>query len=110
MAQNSKDLITWQATINSGQPATVRGLHRSPDDEIRADLITQLMCTRKLDTRRFAQRHGVDFDRYFAQGLTRLDALDPGQQLVDRQSANWTVSPDGTLLLRSIAACFDAYR
>ena len=107
-AQNAKDLPTWTAHVESGRPATVKGLCTHADDRIRAEVIQSIMCQGRVDFAEFEQRFGIVFREYFAAELDGLPALaEDGLLALDGRGLQ--VLPRGRLLLRVIAARFDAY-
>ena len=54
------------------------------------------------------RRYDIDFDRYFADALARLQPLaEDGLVMIERMRVS--VSSRGRLLLRIIAMCFDRY-
>jgi oxygen-independent coproporphyrinogen-3 oxidase len=85
-----------------------RGLTLSFDDQVRADVIQQLMCNGYIDTAVIGHRHDIDFDEYFADALEKIDAL-AADGLVKHEGTRITATPRGRLLLRVIAMCFDGY-
>lgn len=107
-AQNAKDIQTWSARIDAGKPATVRGLCTDPDDRIRAEVIQAIMCRGALRFSDIETRFDIDFDGYFGHELDDLAELaDDGLLALDAEGLQ--VLPAGRLLLRAIAARFDAY-
>jgi oxygen-independent coproporphyrinogen-3 oxidase len=78
------------------------------DDVLRADLIQQLMCQGELDIAALEDRHGIHFLEYFEADLLRMLPL-AADGLVEVSETHIRATPRGRLLLRSIAACFDAY-
>ena len=107
-AQNAKDISAWGACIDSGKPATVRGLCTDQDDRIRAEVIQAIMCQGALRFRDIETRFDIDFDGYFNHELAGLPELaEDGLLAVDADGLQ--VLPAGRLLLRVIAARFDAY-
>jgi oxygen-independent coproporphyrinogen-3 oxidase len=78
------------------------------DDQLRADLIQQLMCQGEIPISALERRYGIEFDEYFALSLARLQPL-LADGLVRREPGRITVTAQGRLLLRNIAMCFDAY-
>jgi oxygen-independent coproporphyrinogen-3 oxidase len=107
-AQNAKDLPAWTTCVQSGKPATVRGLRTHNDDRIRADVIQSIMCQGHLQFDEVARRFGIVFADYFREELEQLPAL-AEDGLIALDSASLTVLPRGRLLLRVIASRFDAY-
>jgi oxygen-independent coproporphyrinogen-3 oxidase len=78
------------------------------DDVVRADVIQRLMCDGYVPIAELERRHRIDFDVYFKDALQALAPMaDDG--LVQVDAAAIAVSPQGRLLLRNIAMCFDAY-
>lgn len=107
-SQNWRELKTWEVAVDNGRIPLWGGLRLSTDDRIRAEVIEQLMCQAEIDTDAIAARHDIDFQSYFDDALTRLEAL-RGDGLVDVSGAVIRATGRGRLLLRSIAMCFDRY-
>ncbi|HMA99032.1 MAG TPA: oxygen-independent coproporphyrinogen III oxidase [Wenzhouxiangella sp.] len=108
-AQNQRKLPDWRIAIeHEGHPATCRGLTRTTDDRVRADIIERIMCTGQLiyaDMERFFQ---LSFRSYFSDELQRLEALaDDG--LIEWCTGGFKVTAAGMMYLRAIAKIFDAY-
>jgi oxygen-independent coproporphyrinogen-3 oxidase len=108
-AQNHRKLPDWRIAIEQeGRPATCRGLTRTTDDRIRADIIERIMCTGELiyaDMERFFQ---LSFRSYFGDELKRLEPLaDDG--LIEWCKGGFKVTAAGMMYLRAIAKTFDAY-
>jgi oxygen-independent coproporphyrinogen-3 oxidase len=107
-SQNPRDLPSWQSAIDAGRLPACRGMALSPDDVLRADLIQQLMCQGGIDIPGLEDRHGIHFLQYFEDDLLRMLPL-AADGLVEVSETQVRATPRGRLLLRSIAACFDAY-
>ncbi|HEY4560115.1 MAG TPA: oxygen-independent coproporphyrinogen III oxidase [Lysobacter sp.] len=107
-SQNPRDLPSWEAAVDAGRLPVFRGLHLSEDDQLRADLIQALMCQGEIPVRALERRYGIDFAAYFHGALDRLRPLE-ADGLVRREDARIVATPEGRLLLRNIAMCFDAY-
>jgi len=106
--QNLRDVHAYMAQVEHGLLPATRGTHLSEDDLIRRDVIHGLFCRLELDKDALAERHGVDVDIYFADELRRLAPLEE-DGLVVREPERIRVTPRGQVLLRNIAAIFDAY-
>jgi len=107
-SQNPRDLPSWQMAIDEGHLPVFRGMQLSEDDQLRADLIQQLMCQDEIPIDALERRYAIDFDQYFAKALERMQPLvDDG--LVRREPHRIVVTRQGRLLLRNIAMCFDRY-
>lgn len=74
-SQNPRTLPDWRAAIDAGRLPTWRGMQLSDDDLLRAEVIQELMCHARIDTRQIGMRHGIDFNAYFATELPRLRRL-----------------------------------
>jgi len=107
-SQNPRDLPTWQQAIDDGRLPVFRGMRLSEDDELRADLIQQLMCQAEISVSALERRYAIDFGEYFGEALARLRPL-IGDGLVQVDDACIRVTSRGRLLLRNIAMCFDRY-
>lgn len=107
-AQNAKDIPAWSARIDAGQTATVRGLHTDRDDRIRAEVIQAIMCQGALRFDDVESRFDIEFGRYFSHELAGLPEL-AEDGLLALSADGLQVLPAGRLLLRAIAARFDAY-
>ena len=107
-SQNPRDLPSWQAAIDDGHLPVFRGMRLSEDDQLRADLIQQLMCQGEVPVAALERRYGIIFDSYFADALERLKPLE-ADGLVRLERERIRVTSQGRLLLRNIAMCFDRY-
>ncbi|MEX2500575.1 MAG: oxygen-independent coproporphyrinogen III oxidase [Wenzhouxiangellaceae bacterium] len=107
-AQNHRKLMDWQISVREGKLPVARGLMRTTDDRLRAEIISTVMCNGELDYRPFERDYEFAFRTYFR---TELEHLQP---LVDDGLMAWTghgfkVAAEGLLFVRAIAMVFDAY-
>ncbi|HEY0661686.1 MAG TPA: oxygen-independent coproporphyrinogen III oxidase [Lysobacter sp.] len=107
-SQNPRDLPSWQAALDEGRLPVFRGMRLGEDDQLRADLIQQLMCQGAIPVRALERRYDIDFAAYFADALAQLQPL-AADGLVRIAPDRIAVTPRGRLLLRNIAMCFDRY-
>ncbi|PKG48685.1 MULTISPECIES: oxygen-independent coproporphyrinogen III oxidase [unclassified Halomonas] len=107
-AQNPSDLARYEAALDQGQLATVRGLRLSDDDLIRRDVIERLMCDMRIDLAAIGQRWNIDAPRYFAQALEHLQGAER-DGLLTRSGDQLSATPMGRLLIRHLAMAFDAH-
>lgn len=108
-AQNTKKLNRYRDAIGSGVLPIERGFERSDDDELRRDVIQQLMCRFHLDVRALERRHGIDFAATFADALAELDAGPAAHGFVRRTPDAIDVTETGRLFVRNVCMAFDAY-
>ena len=107
-SQNPRDLISWQAALDEGRLPVCRGLRLTDDDQLRADLIQQLMCQGEVPVGALERRYDIDFAEYFADDIPKLQPL-IDDQLVRIEPGRIVVTSRGRLFLRNIAMCFDRY-
>ena len=107
--QNEKKLSTYEECITSGRLPVVRGYARSADDDVRREVIHDLMCNFRVDMRVIEQRHGIRFREYFAEDLALLE--DHEREGMVRVQGNQVVATAvGELFVRNLAMCFDRYQ
>ena len=107
--QNAPATVDYEAAIGEGRLATVRGLVRSPEDELRRAVIQSLMCRMHLDLDELEQELDLsDLDSRFADEWQRLLPLqDEGLCTIEPRRVEVTAL--GRLFLRHLAMVFDAY-
>ncbi|CTQ34614.1 radical SAM protein [Jannaschia rubra] len=102
-AQNAARTADWAARIAAGRLATVRGHAMTADDDLRGDLIQQLLCHFAAHPRDFGDRAGAARDL-----LTRLAARWPAAVETDAEGGV-TLRPEAWPLVRLVAMDLDAY-
>ncbi len=107
-SQNLRELPAWEATLDQDRLPLWRGLELSFDDEIRAAVIQQLMCSGEINMAAMEQRYCIDFVSYFAAALEQLRPL-VTDGLVTIVGDYICATQRGRLLVRVIAMCFDRY-
>ena len=106
--QNSHDLKTYTDLVEQKQCAILRGVSLTPDDKIRRDLITQLICHFSLDIAEFEQKHQLVFAQYFTDEVAELERL-ATDKLLTIDDKTIQISAAGRILVRRICMVFDAY-
>ncbi|GAB4118056.1 MAG: oxygen-independent coproporphyrinogen III oxidase [Wenzhouxiangellaceae bacterium] len=112
-SQNLHEYRAWckalaaTSTDNAGL-AVMRGLTRSAEDRLRADVINAIMCRGALDFASVEAAHNIDFELHFAAELERLQALQH-DGLIRFSGRGLRITPVGQQLLRAIAMVFDSY-
>ena len=107
-AQNARELDTYYRCLNIGKLPTARGLLLEADDVARRAVIMAIMCHFEVSKEAIAEANLIDFDRYFARDLVQLRPF-VNEGLVDETREWISVAPQGKLLVRAIAMCFDRY-
>lgn len=107
-SQNVKELSLYYAALKENRLPLHRGYELSDDDCLRRDVISSLMCHNHISIPEIEQAHGIVFADYFADALEKLkEMVDDG--LVEVSSERITLKPQGNLMMRNIAMCFDGY-
>jgi oxygen-independent coproporphyrinogen-3 oxidase len=107
--QNERETRAYEQRIREGRFATVRGLVRSAEDDLRRAAIQALMCKMRLDLDELGARTGrSDLGPHFA---TEWRALQPLAELgfCTLEPRVVEVTPTGRLFLRHLAMVFDEY-
>ena len=108
--QNIRDPSAYVQCIESNSDPVIRGTRLTTDDCIRQAVIHQLYCYAAIHPSRIEQEFEICFEDYFADELVRLRSLET-DGLVELQTdgvINLTF-PLGRVLMRNVAAVFDAY-
>lgn len=105
--QNTKDLLSYRRSLESGQLPIDKGCRVTREDRIRRDAIHRMMCDLEIDRTRFGEIWEIDFNEFFSGGLAGLNELVADSLLEDDGNAI-KVTEVGRLFLRNIAMCFDA--
>jgi oxygen-independent coproporphyrinogen-3 oxidase len=107
-AQSERDPAAWQACLDGGSLATIRGVEFSEEDHRRRWLIDGIMCRGSIDLAAFEARFGLALGEAVPGIEASLAPLvDDG--LLARADADYAVTATGRLFLRVIAMSFDAY-
>ncbi len=107
-AQNWKKLGQYREAIEAGRLPVERGLARTADDDLRREIIHELMCNFRLDIPAFERAHAVRFSEYFAVDLARLKEHE-AEGMVTVTPERIEATPTGELFVRNVAMCFDRY-
>jgi len=107
-AQSYRGLEEYSAAAGNGFLPVMRGTWLTDDDVIRRAAISKILCHCVLDKNEFAAEYGVDFDKYFADELTRLGAL-CADGLVELSPESINVTLPGRIFIRNIGMVFDRY-
>ncbi|MFC3120451.1 oxygen-independent coproporphyrinogen III oxidase [Agaribacter flavus] len=106
--QNEKKLSDYYKRLDLKQSPVIKGLVLAQDDEIRRDLIHQLMCNFEINKTDFSQKHQINFDVYFAHSRNKLTEFIEDGLLSDTKEY-LTIHPRGRLIVRNICMSFDEY-
>ncbi len=107
-SQNAKDLETYYQRIEENGLAIERGLESEPDDLLRREIITSLMCHFLLDINQLEKKWHFSFRNHFADEVENLRRLQEDGLLVLNPNS-LRILPAGRLLVRNICMVFDHY-
>jgi oxygen-independent coproporphyrinogen-3 oxidase len=108
-AQSQRELAAWQAAAGAGQLATLRGHALGRDDLERRWVIGEIMCQAEVRAEAWRARFGGRFAERFGAELRSLEPLAEEGLCHLAADGSLRVSTLGRLLVRNIAAAFDAY-
>ncbi len=112
--QNLKDYKDYEAAITRGELPILRGYRRTHDDNLRRQVILDLMCRMRLDVETLGKQFSVDPWGYLKEELAELDPFEKdGLIVLDRASdgkvLNIRITPAGRICIRNICMIFDAH-
>lgn len=106
--QNFKEMDLYEQSLEKGQLPIFRGFALSIDDQMRRDIIMELMSNFKFDIARFNNKYCVDFHSLFQFELDNLRKFEIDELLTISYS-KIEVNFTGSLVIRNIAMTFDSY-
>ncbi len=107
-SQNVKSIEEYERCLDNGHLPIHRGFELGPDDLLRRELITRLVCDFEVDAASIEQRYGIEFRDYFAAELEALRVMER-DGLVRVSPPGIQVPAAGRLLIRNICMVFDRY-
>jgi oxygen-independent coproporphyrinogen-3 oxidase len=106
--QNVRTLEEYYQRIDSGQFALERGVELEPDDLLRNEIITQLMCHFHLDIKALEHSWKFEFASHFKSEIGDLGQMQQ-DGLLELDGKTLQILPAGRLLVRNICMVFDRY-
>ena len=107
-SQNVRDLEEYYRLIDAGRLPIDRGFEVEPDDLLRRDLITQIMCNFFLDIPAVENKWRFSFAEKFKAEIADLQQMQT-DGLLKFDAGALEVLPAGRLLVRNICMVFDHY-
>jgi oxygen-independent coproporphyrinogen-3 oxidase len=108
LAQNEKKLVRYYRRLDEGHLPIARGYQRTADDEIRREIIHDLMCNFVVHRRTVEARHGIVFGEYLRESLDRLAPF-VADGMCDIDDDAVRAVGLGQVFVRNLAMCFDAH-
>ncbi|HDN69306.1 MAG TPA: coproporphyrinogen III oxidase, partial [Gammaproteobacteria bacterium] len=106
--QNVRDLELYYEMLDAGKLPLDRGIELEPDDLLRRDIITRLICNFVLDIQAIEKKWHFDFATHFKPELEDLQKMQADGLLLLKDNV-LRVLPAGRLLVRNICMVFDRY-
>lgn len=107
-SQHEKARSKYYAAIDDKRLPVARGVTLTPDDKIRREAITEIMCNLRLNLDALSQKYVIDAPRYFARECRMLPEM-AADGLLTLEGNRFIVHSLGRLLIRNIAMVFDGY-
>ncbi|MFN3202699.1 MAG: oxygen-independent coproporphyrinogen III oxidase [Bradymonadia bacterium] len=109
-AQNVSRLGVYGEHVDRGELPVARGIKLTAEDQLRRQLITQIMCNFWVDLADFSPE-GRDVATVHARYAHELEALEPlvADDLVDCEGTELSLTPRGRLFVRNLAMIFDPH-
>ena len=107
-AQNYRDIPSWEKSVAERGIATMRGYRLSPDDVIRREVISRLLCHTVIVKDEISKQFDINFDEYFAPELARLKTPEADGLVVINDKEIRTAWL-GRIFIRNLAMVFDPY-
>ena len=108
--QNVKDIDRYIARTEKRGSPVERAKRFTFDDRVRQAVINQLYCTAEIRPEAIEARFDIDFADYFSRELGAVKELQrDGLVTIHADNGVRVSSPLGRVLLRNVAAVFDAY-
>ena len=106
--QNVRDMDLYYEMLDAGKLPLDRGIELEPDDLLRRDIITRLICNFMLDTKAIEKKWHFYFTTHFKPELEDLQKMQADGLLLLKDNV-LRVLPAGRLLVRNICMVFDRY-
>ncbi len=107
-AQNEKDISSYIESLEAKSLPITRGVLRTRDDCLRAEIIEQILCHGFLNIKKIEKTWEINFWNYFNGVVAPLEILSK-DQLIEFDNSELRLSNIGRVLSRNIAMVFDAY-
>ncbi len=107
-SQNKTDLKSYYQSLDGSTLPVWRGCELNSDDELRREVIMNLICNFKLDISAIEKQFAINFTQYFAHELSQLESfIHDGLVNVNKEAIK--VNQTGRYFIRNICMIFDHY-
>lgn len=106
--QNQKSLSAYQTSIKESKHAVEKGLKLSTEDQLRAYVISELMCNLFIDKKEIEELFEIDFNQHFKDEINVLGDFEQDGILINH-FGYIQVFDEARLLVRRVCQVFDQY-
>ncbi len=107
-SQNIRTLDDYHTALEQNKIPILRGYKLTDDDELRREVITQLICHFQIEYRTIEDLFKIDFKDYFSKEIQLLDDMQKDELLI-KNDDSIEILPAGRFLIRNICSVFDIY-
>ncbi len=107
-SQNIRTLDSYHNAIEQKEIPIFRGYKLNTDDELRREVITQLICHFHVEFNEIDDLYKISFKDYFEKELQTLKNMQK-DNLLEIKEDSIEVLPTGRFLIRNICTVFDVY-
>jgi oxygen-independent coproporphyrinogen-3 oxidase len=107
-SQNTKEMDEYRDHLLGDQLPVIKGAFIDDDDQIRKQIIKELICNFSLNFQKIDAQFNIKFSEYFANEMQLLEPME-SDGLINSDNEGITVTPSGRLLIRNICMVFDRY-
>jgi oxygen-independent coproporphyrinogen-3 oxidase len=105
--QNVTQEMAWRTAVGAHELPIARGVALSDDDRFRGEIIERLMCDFDVDLAAICAAHGRSLAE-LSDAMARLEDFER-DGLIRHEGVRLMVTERGRVVVRSVAAVFDAY-
>jgi oxygen-independent coproporphyrinogen-3 oxidase len=107
-SQSVRNIHAYYDRLDQGRSGIDRGFELSPEDQLRRQVIMDIMCGKPVHFATISHQYGIDFIHYFANELVMLQPF-VEEGLVRLDSGSLYITDQGRLFVRAVAMVFDQY-
>ena len=107
-SQNIRTLEDYHTALEQNKIPILRGYKLTDDDELRREVITQLICHFQIEYHQIEDLFKINFKNYFSKELQILNDMQKDKLLIIKDDSI-EVLPAGRFLIRNICSVFDIY-
>jgi oxygen-independent coproporphyrinogen III oxidase len=107
-SQNTRTLEEYHSALEKNKIPVLRGYKLTNDDEIRREVITQLICHFQIEYKKIDDLFKINFNEYFSKEILLLKDVQKDKLLLLKEDSI-EILPAGRFLIRNICSVFDAY-